>query len=368
MTNATPKPGKWILLFLLLLWALMTARCLAQDELGKTPPASPQPCNDETKFTGPPTTGPILSAGALPMGKGNFAIQPYLYVSFRGGQFNNNWQVKSARKDLINLNSAISVYYGLTENLWISIFWPYFTQNWAYNIENPRIPGATSAQTSGIGNMSVTFRYRFLAQRRYRPTVTGYFSVSVPLSRGNTVEAGTESAEAVGTRSWAFTGGVNLHSYLRPVIVYVNLWYTYATTDKETEFDEDNNLKLNPFNPRDAITFNVATETPFRWKGGPWVLLAELSTRWEVGPIFGAPSEFDRNANVLGLVGLEYIFNPKWRLAVGLAINLIGRNQALNYTPVITLYKPIDLFKKKRRKAGTQTQLMKYATFVNHSF
>ena len=50
-----------------------------------------------------------------------------------------------------------------------------------------------------------------------------------------------------------------------------------------------------------------------------------------------------------GLVGLEYIFNPEWRLALGFAFSMLGKNSRINYTPVITLYKPLDLFKRKSR-------------------
>lgn len=303
---------------------------------------------DQENVTGPPTTGPILSSGALPMGKGNFAIQPYIYSSFLGGRFSPSWKPKGAGKDQITLGNAISLYYGITEDFWISIFWSYYIQNWAYNIQNPEPGQGRSAQVGDIGPLSVTFRYRFLKQKGQLPTITGLFTLGLPSDRGKSVSVGTLPAQVSGSRSWGFTWGLNLHKYARPLILYLNLWYFMATTDKSAEV-VDGGLNLNPFNPRDQIKFNLACEIPLRWKGGPWVVLLEMNSFWEVGPVFQPKAETKPGAKVTGLVGLEYIFNPQWRLAFGFAFNLLGKNSDINYTPVITLYKPLNFFRKKGR-------------------
>ena len=77
--------------------------------------------------------------------------------------------------------------------------------------------------------------------------------------------------------------------------------------------------------------------------------ILEMTSFWEVGPIFGPGPDTKAAAEVTGLVGLEYIFNPEWRLALGFAFSMLGKNSRINYTPVITLYKPLDLFKRKSR-------------------
>ena len=121
-----------------------------------------------------------------------------------------------------------------------------------------------------------------------------------------------------------------------------------ATIDKSPELI-DGGVNLNPFKPWDQVKFNLACEIPLRWEGGPWVVLLEMNSFWEVTTIFGPGPETKAAAKVTGLVGMEYIFNPKWRLAVGFAFDIFGKNSNYNFAPVITLYKPLDLFKRKGR-------------------
>jgi hypothetical protein len=343
--------GKLWFLILLLGFCLMPSGSLAQGEAGRASPTDWQPPQGQAaqqEITGPPTTGPILTSGALPMGKGNFAIQPYTYVTFLGGEFSPTWKPRSAGKNQITLGNAISLYYGITENFWISSFWSYYIQNWAYNIRNPQPGQGRTAQDGTYGPLSVTFRYLLVKQQGRWPTVTGLFTLGLPSNRGTRVDVGTLPAQVSGARNWGFTWGLNLHRYARPFILYLNLWYFMATIDKREKV-VDGGIALERFNPWDQIKFNLAAEIPLRWEGGPWVVLLEMNSFWEVGPIFGPGPDTKAAAKMTGLVGLEYIFNPEWRLALGFAFDVLGKNSTIQYAPVITLYKPLNLFKKKSR-------------------
>ena len=340
---------RWFFVFLVVVCLGLPSWSLALGEAGKASPTAAPGSADQENVTGPPTSGPILSSGALPMGKGNFAIQPYTYVSFLGGEFSPTWKPLGAGRDLTTLGNALSVYYGFTENFWVSIFWSYYIYNWASNIQNPDPGQSRSSQVGGGGPMSVTFRYRFFKQKGSRPTITGLFTVGLPTNRSSNVSAGTLPAQVSGSRSWGFTWGLNLHKYARPLILYLNLWYFMATMDKSAE-TVDGGINLNPFKPWDQIKFNLAAEIPLRWEGGHWVVLLEMNSFWEVGPIFEPGPETKPAAKFTGLVGIEYIFNPQWRLALGFAFDVLGKNSNLNLTPVITLYKPINFFKKRRLK------------------
>jgi len=282
------------------------------------------------------------------MGKGNFAIQPFTYLTFLGGNYSETWKPRSAGKDEITLGNAIELYYGITENFWVALFWSFYIQNWAYNIQDPAPGEGRSAQAGDPGPLSVTFRYRFFKQQGQRPTITGLFSVGVPYNRGSQASAGAVPAAVSTTNSWGFTWGVNLHKYARPLILYLNLWYFMATIDESVEV-VDGGINLNRFKPWDQIKFNLACEIPLRWKGGPWVVLLEMTSFWEVGPAFGPGPETKPAAKVTGLVGVEYIFNPQWRLALGFGFDILGKNSTYNFAPIITLYKPLNLFKRKGR-------------------
>jgi hypothetical protein len=327
------------------LFSWSAARGEASQALPTTTTQPKDQANQE-KVTGPPTTGPILSSGALPMGKGNFAIQPYIYLTFMGRRFSPTWKPRHAGKDQITLGNAISLYYGVTENFWVSVFWTYYIHNWVSNIRNPEPGQGRSAEDSNYGPLSITLRYRFFEQQGRYPTVTGMFTLGLPSNRGDTVDLGTLPAQVSSPRNWGFTWGVNLHRYARPLILYLNLWYFMATIDKRVKV-VDGGTALEPFNPWDQVKFNMAAEIPLRWEGGPWVVLLEMTSFWEVGPVFGPRADSKASAKVTGLVGLEYIFNPEWRLALGFAFSMLGKNSDINYTPVITLYKPLNIFKKR---------------------
>ncbi len=343
--------GKLWVLVLVIVICLAPSGTPAQGEAGRAAPAASRKSKGraaQEEISGPPTTGPILTSGALPMGQGNFAIQPYTYVSFLGGEFSPTWKPRGAGRDLITLGNAISLYYGVTENFWVSTFWSYYIHNWAYNIRNPEPGGGRTAQDGNYGPLSITFRYRLLKQQGRWPTVTGLFTLGLPSNRGTRVDPGTLPAQVSGTRNWGFTWGFNLHKYARPFILYLNLWYFMATIDKR-ETVADGGVALEKFNPWDLVKFNLAAEIPLRWQGGPWVVLLEMNSFWEVGPIFGPGPDTKASAEMTGLVGMEYIFNPQWRLAFGFAFDILGKNGTIHYTPVITLYKPLSLFQPRGR-------------------
>jgi hypothetical protein len=118
----------WLFAFLVVVCLGLPSWSLAQGEKGQAfPRTSPgyKDQADQEKVTGPPTTGPILSSGALPMGKGNFAIQPFTYLTFLGGNYSETWKPRSAGKDEITLGNAIELYYGITENFWVALFWSF---------------------------------------------------------------------------------------------------------------------------------------------------------------------------------------------------------------------------------------------------
>jgi hypothetical protein len=280
------------------------------------------------------------------MGKGNFAIQPFWYLSFRGGKFSQSGKVVSAGQDKISLQNVIELYYGITDNFWVSLFWFYYIYNWVSDIEHPGPGQGRSARLGGSGPLSLTFRYLLFQEQNRRPTITGLFTLGFPTNRGATLSPGTLPAEISGSRAWGFTFGLNLYKYARPIKLYANLWYFIATKDK-TAADIGGGLALESFNARDRIKFNLALEYPWRGKG-PWVLLLEMNSFFEVGPIFRPAPLSKASILVTGLAGIEYIPSPEWRFALGCSVDLFGKNALINYTPIFTIYKPLDFFKKRQ--------------------
>ena len=102
----------WSVVLLVLFCLGLPSWSLAQGEEPQAYPQIPDRYKnqaDQERFFGPPTTGPLSTSGSLPMGKGNFAIQPFWYLTFQGSRFDDNWRTVSAGQDLISLDNAMTL-------------------------------------------------------------------------------------------------------------------------------------------------------------------------------------------------------------------------------------------------------------------
>ena len=89
-----PRGKLWVLVFWVCVYLGAPSWSLAQGEAGQAAPATSP--GSSGRFTCPVVTGPILVSGSLPMGKGNFAIQPFWYLTLRGSKFDDGWRTVRA--------------------------------------------------------------------------------------------------------------------------------------------------------------------------------------------------------------------------------------------------------------------------------
>jgi hypothetical protein len=135
-----------------------------------------------------------------------------------------------------------------------------------------------------------------------------------------------------GGGQFVFTPGVDLSKWVGPVCLYANLWYSFATRDPGVPANQQASPILLAVHGRDLITANLAAEWPLTAR---WVALMECYSSWNVGPLFRYSQEVI--AHDLGVLpGIEYIIDPRWSAALGVAIDLVGKNSFFNYTPIIT--------------------------------
>ena len=85
--------------------------------------------------------------------------------------------------------------------------------------------------------------------------------------------------------------------------------------------------------PRDFVTVNLAAEYPITKK---WIALLELTSSWDGGRLFGhkanvAPAAPGPCAAVMP--GIEYMATDKFSLALGVNIDLVGKNTDANIAP-----------------------------------
>ena len=86
--------------------------------------------------------------------------------------------------------------------------------------------------------------------------------------------------------------------------------------------------------PRDIITVNLAAEYPITEK---WVALLELTSSWDGGRLFGHKANVAPASLLSVMPGIEYMATEKFSLALGVNIDLVGKNTSVNLTPLLSM-------------------------------
>jgi hypothetical protein len=294
----------------------------------------------------PSTFGPIITDTAIPIEKGKFAVQPTFGMGFVNNSLTRNWRRISAGGDFKSFGMDWKFTYGLCNNLEVFVVVP-FVNNWANAVKEPGPNGEHSASFGGIGDVNLTFKYRLVEETEVRPTVTALFATGFPTGHFRHLNPGRLGMDQLGGGAFAFTSGLNLSKYVKPFVFYGNLWYTMQTAYSTREdrpglfLDENNRLvegdpvagQVRNY-PRDIITLNLAAEYPITKK---WVALLELTSSWEGGRLFGHKANLPPGALLSVMPGIEYMATEKFSLALGLNIDLVGKNTDAALTPMISI-------------------------------
>ena len=294
----------------------------------------------------PVTFGPIITDTAIPIEKGKFALQTTFGLSFTTNNFSPSWRRTSAEGDFKSLSMAMKLTYGLWNNLEVYAVIPYI-HNWANNVQEPGPRGERAADFGGLGNILLTFKYRLVEETQTVPTVSAIFTPSFPTGHFRRLNPGRLGMDQLGSGSYNFTSGLNVSKYLSPFIVYGNLWYTIGTAytgkkdrcplvrDENGDLVEGDPVSTHVRNyPRDYVTVNLAAEYPLTKK---WVALVELTSTWDAGRLIGPKANVAPTALLSVLPGIEYMATDKFSLALGVQIDLAGKNTCANITPLLSM-------------------------------
>jgi hypothetical protein len=320
-------------------------------EEGSTPPPEATKEKEEKQAEAkedecPSTFGPIITDTAIPIEKGKFAIQPTWGLSFMTNTLSPNWRRISAGGDFQSFNMSWKFTYGLCNNLEVYTVIPYI-HNWAGNANEVGPNGERAADFGGLGDISLTFKYRLVEEGPVAPTVSALFTPTFPSGHFQHLNPGRLDTDQLGSGSYNFTTGLNLSKYIRPFIFYANFWYTmgtaYSSREDRSPLLRDANGEMvegDPVStrlrlyPRDFATVNLAAEYPITKQ---WVALVELTSTWDGGRLFGHKANLPPSALVSLLPGIEYLATDKFSLALGVNIDLAGKNADANITPVLSM-------------------------------
>jgi hypothetical protein len=288
----------------------------------------------EQKAACPPQTmGPILTDYATPIGKGKFAVQSYYMFNIANGAFTRNWQRVGAGGNYLGITGVYKAAYGITDRLEVYAIGQ-LIQNHANRVNVAGPGGERSASFFGIGDTNLTFKYLVVPETENTPAVSGIMGFNFPTGHFARLNPGRLGTDLLGRGSYGFTPGINVQKYLAdvPVILYGNVWYT-MNTDFTTH-------GVNPLgapatirnHPRDNLSLNLAAEFPIHKKFVPFV---ELNQVYDCGRMIGPRANTAPSARLSVMPGLQYIHNANLTFAVGVNVDLAGKNNRSGVTPMI---------------------------------
>ena len=183
------------------------------------------PAAEEKKEEAPTTCGPLISDSCIPIETGHASLQVLGALSFYTANFSPNWRRVSTRGDFYTFNLPVKFTYGPTKNLEMYVIAP-FIVNWANNVDRGAAGpnGERSASYPGIGDITVVSKYLLLPETDSRPAVTAVAGVGFPSGHAPNLNPRFLGQDAIGAGAFNFTTGVNLYKWLKPFLVYSNIW------------------------------------------------------------------------------------------------------------------------------------------------
>jgi hypothetical protein len=303
---------------------MVMAAAQAEENRGKE--AAREEGKEEAKEDGCPATfGPLITDTAVPIQTGKFAIQPTYGLSFVTDAFNKHGRRVSPGGDFGSFSQEYKITLGLWKNLEGFVVIP-FAANWVNSATELGPNGERHATQGGLGDLNLTLKYQLVEEGPKMPTITALFATDFPTGRYKNLNPHKLGTDAIGGGAYAFTAGLNASKYLKPFMLYGNLWYSV-----QTEFRDDEGRVY----PRDFITANLAAEYPFPF-AKKWVALLELTSTWDTGRIFGNRPNTAPAYLLSILPGIEFMATKRLSFALGLNIDLAGRNTDATLAPLFS--------------------------------
>jgi hypothetical protein len=299
-------------------WLHGAVPALGQEHApGLEKPDAPAAQNlEEKKAEAPNTCGPIITDTCIPIATHQLQLQLILTPTFYPGNFTSNWRRVSSGSNSFTLYAPLKITYGPLKNWETYLIIPY-VQNWLNSPNNPGPNGETSANYAGIGDISWFNKYLLLEETDSRPAVSGLFGLGFPSGHASRLNPG----------SFAFTTGFNLYKYVKPLLLYGNVW---LNTPVNLYQDRPDTVRS-----REHVTINLAAECPLTPK---WVALLEFFSIWTWTNI-STPQGYQSPDTYVGVLpGIEYLLSDKWSFSAGAAFYLFGKQGPIQYMPMLSAY------------------------------
>ena len=273
----------------------------------------------------PDTCGPLISDTCIPIEEHHASLQVLGTLSIYTANFTQNWRSVSTKGDLFTFNMPVKFTYGPVKNLETYIIAP-FIVNWVNNVDKSQAGpnGERSASYAGIGDITTVAKYLVLEEGEICPAVAAVGGITWPSGHAHHLNPrflpAAGAADAVGTGAFTFTTGVNLFKWVKPFLLYSNIWLNSPINIFKMTAG---NSKEPPVRAMESVTFNLAAEYPLTER---WTLLLEMYSTWTWNTIL-TPVGSQTPSTLLGfLPGIEYRFSGNWSCSAGCAFDTIGKS------------------------------------------
>ncbi len=105
----------------------------------------------------------MISDTCIPIEAGKYSMQVWWALSIYPGVFNQNWRSVNAGGNFHTFYMPVKFTYGPTKDMEMYVIIP-FIHNWANSVTVPGPNGETSANYSGIGDITAIVKYNLLAE------------------------------------------------------------------------------------------------------------------------------------------------------------------------------------------------------------
>ncbi len=337
MIKSTAGKAIWLLAVILMLqWTMAWSPAAAQGPGAGPLLEKPQPTSElagpgEKKEEAPTTCGPLISDSCIPIEEHHASMQVLWGLSFYTGNFSPNWRVVTAGGNVYTFQMPVKFTYGPTKNLETYIIAPLIV-NWINDANAAGPNGNHSASYAGIGDITTVAKYLVLEEAGARPAVTLVGGVGWPTGHANHLNPRFLGQDAVGTGSLNFITGINLYKWVKPFLLYSNIWLNSPIN----LYRERASFEPQPVRNRENVTFNLAVEYPLSKQ---WILLLEMYSTWTWSNPGTDSLGFQSPTTVLGfLPGIEYFATEKVAFSAGCAFDAFGKFGGHKVTPAFTMY------------------------------
>ncbi len=326
--------GFFLALVLAFPWTLAAGPAAAEAPGGASLPQQPAaPPAEEKKEEAPPTCGPLITDTCIPIEKDHASLQVLGALSIYTANFTPNWRTVSTRGNFYTFNMPVKFTYGPAKNLETYIVAP-FLVSWSNDVDRgaagPNGDRATSY--AGLGDITTVAKYLLLEEGDTRPAVSLVGGVGWPSGHASHLNPQFLGVDAIGTGSFSFTTGFNLYKWVKPFLLYSNIWLNSPVNLFKLSGSDFPQAVRN----RENVTFNLAAEYPLNKQ---WILLLEMYSIWNWENPGTESLGFQCPITVLGfLPGIEYIATEKWSFCAGSGFDTIGKFGSRYITPAVTVY------------------------------